>query len=763
MIAGVAGVGASAAAAAAATPTAGSVAPLRSRRGLQTVRLVTGDRVTVRGSDVVEFQRGRAVDTSPILRYVADGDLYVVPAASMPLIEAGRVDERLFNVTGLARVGYHDARHADPATVSAVPVPALARRRDEAYQVRAVLWDRAGASPVPDARGYNEAWFLDPATNQLLGRAPDRGYASLPAGEYRVVSAITTPDPRAPAGISHSLVVVPRLVVAADTTVTLDARMANRISVSVPDSGAEPALGLVGVGVSTPGRTGENYLAGFDISVNRYLETYAGSPPGVTDQDLIFYHRQMLQEPELKVAVVAPRSFAVRAEWYVLSPRLVGVRSLAAVHVGSGSPQELAGLVLRGRLALLDLPPEQGAEFPSRLRDLAAAGALAALHIGASPPSPYEPDLALPVGFAVGPDARALGDAATASGATVRWHGIDGSPYRYDLSFPARGAVPAQLRHDLRGRDLARIRVTYAAQGAPSPGGTGASAYFHGVGIGAGGAARVPRPLVRDEYVTPGEWTLNSTGYYGLEQAWQAPTRYLADRGYTVRWQQAVLGPGFPPGTADALHGVVRAGDDITSGLSMVCDGQGNLGEMLPWAAETGAVTLTQTLYRDGELVGRSDLPSAATFPVPPAAARYELRARLARNGPWWQTATAIEAAWTFTSGHTDAPAVLPLLTVQATADVDASNTTRPGTLHLPIRLHRQDLQQPPAGGELAAEYSSEDGRTWRAAPVSRTASGVWTARLHSAGRGYLSLRFHARDRQGNTLTQTVIRAIRIR
>ncbi|MEU6372015.1 S8 family serine peptidase [Streptomyces sp. NPDC046909] len=82
------------------TPGAGSV-----------VTLVTGDRVLVTkdGAVALPGEDGR----TPLTQTRQSGDdLYVYPEGAVEALAAGRVDEELFNVTGLVRQGYDDA-HSD--------------------------------------------------------------------------------------------------------------------------------------------------------------------------------------------------------------------------------------------------------------------------------------------------------------------------------------------------------------------------------------------------------------------------------------------------------------------------------------------------------------------------------------------------------------------------------------------------------------------------------------------------------------------------
>ncbi|MEU8761719.1 S8 family serine peptidase [Streptomyces sp. NPDC048659] len=100
-----------------------------------TVTLVTGDRVLVtRDADgnPAAAALPREDGTVPLVQTRRAGqDLYVYPEGATPALAAGRVDEELFNVTGLVRQGYDDAGSAtlpliavygtDLATARSVP------------------------------------------------------------------------------------------------------------------------------------------------------------------------------------------------------------------------------------------------------------------------------------------------------------------------------------------------------------------------------------------------------------------------------------------------------------------------------------------------------------------------------------------------------------------------------------------------------------------------------------------------------------------
>ncbi|MEU3251456.1 S8 family serine peptidase [Streptomyces sp. NPDC006997] len=82
----------------------------------RTVTLVTGDQVTVTevgaGKRTVTVARPPGA-TGAVRTQVADGALTVVPDEALPYLRAGTLDARLFDVSGLIRQGFADARTAE--------------------------------------------------------------------------------------------------------------------------------------------------------------------------------------------------------------------------------------------------------------------------------------------------------------------------------------------------------------------------------------------------------------------------------------------------------------------------------------------------------------------------------------------------------------------------------------------------------------------------------------------------------------------------
>jgi subtilisin family serine protease len=75
------------------------------------VTLLTGDRITLASAvaDGVAVQPGKGRDAVRFTVHRDRDSLFVIPSDAAPLIRAGKLDRRLFDVRGLVRAGYHDA------------------------------------------------------------------------------------------------------------------------------------------------------------------------------------------------------------------------------------------------------------------------------------------------------------------------------------------------------------------------------------------------------------------------------------------------------------------------------------------------------------------------------------------------------------------------------------------------------------------------------------------------------------------------------
>ncbi|MDG4796817.1 S8 family serine peptidase [Micromonospora sp. WMMD1082] len=104
---------------AAAAPGTGDAGPAR------TLTLITGDQVTVRGTEVTVAPR----EGVHFVRLQRDRSDYVIPSDAIALLKADRLDERLFNVTTLLEFGFDELSYLPLVVSDATAVRGIATGR----------------------------------------------------------------------------------------------------------------------------------------------------------------------------------------------------------------------------------------------------------------------------------------------------------------------------------------------------------------------------------------------------------------------------------------------------------------------------------------------------------------------------------------------------------------------------------------------------------------------------------------------------------
>ncbi|MEV5826728.1 S8 family serine peptidase [Spirillospora sp. NPDC052242] len=337
--------------------------------------------------------------------------------------------------------------------------------------------------------------------------------------------------------------------------------------------------------------------------------------------------------------------------------------------------------------------------------------------------------------------------------------GADPSPYVFHDFRSARG-VPADPALHTRRAEMARIRTSTRVLDDATSGSlrTYASSAAETGSLG----TNVTRPV-------PDDFTLYLRA--GETVTWDQDLRMYDDAGDEIA-RIFRDGRSYRPGPhADAWNAAVvgQSLDDWGN------ERDGNLLAVAPGCPSTGALdycgrgftgTGTFSLSRDGTVLAERAVTGGGApdieVTVAPEEATYTMRYSIARPDlPAGSVSTAQETVWTFRSASTGEVEQLPLLAARfLPAGLDERNRA-PGdraTL-VPYWVERNPGAAAVPVASIKVEASFDDGATWRTLrPAGGAALGV--VRVDPvAGAEFVSLRSTVKDRDGNAVTQTVVRA----
>lgn len=330
--------------------------------------------------------------------------------------------------------------------------------------------------------------------------------------------------------------------------------------------------------------------------------------------------------------------------------------------------------------------------------------------------------------------------------------GFLGSPYQYHLSWSAGGAMPADLHRVFRDSELAKVRNVIAAQ---VPGAIDRKLY----------SAYVRPPATVVEFTSPGAaffedvYELDADNNLNWQIADLPRAAGAAGSVRTEKWNLGPFGPAFATSPQLPVVWCGRFGDQMNFEIPHFSDqNPDHFGFSRTMAEE-------MRMFRNGQPLISQD-SEFGIFTVPPATATYRLETRSTRStSPF---STEVRGAWTFRSGHVAGgpanEAALPMAALRFAPALDELNSA-PAGKRFKIPLYMQPQQGAVMGewGGVTLDASYDDGVTWHAAPVVKTATGFTATVSHPAATGFVSLRASATDTLGNRTELTIIRAYLLR
>ncbi|MFD9001482.1 S8 family serine peptidase [Streptomyces sp. NPDC059582] len=578
-------------------------------------------------------------------------------------------------------------------------------------------------------------------------------------------------------------VINPQVMVAKDTTVTLDASKVTEVQIRTPKPAEQRGI----LSYQTYRKiAGHGLIQGvmfFDVAKRIYVSPTAQ----VTDGTFEFASRWQMTAPQLR-AKVSGSSTGFTPYYLATSPAFDdrGTR-LTAVDAGAGTAADLKAAHVRGKLAVIRYEFGNDTELAQAA---AAAGAKALMLVmpqGFYPWTRWQPDgdrLPLPVMRAGAAEGTDLLKRAGQRTTTVDFSGTVKSPYLYDVMQVSQQRVPEHLVYTVTDRNSAVVRAAYARTGASAWGSEQRFGWRPYQDTAWNQYTRdVPMGQERVEYVTAGDTLWRHTVHHNTVRERDlelgvgmrdAAHTYKPGQHATERWFAAPVRPSIPHGV-QGWPASVRNGDTLSLYVPEFADseaghwsfaeagGFGGVGTRSA-AGDTSDVTRAE-LYRDGKLVAKSDDGAWGAFEVPAGRAGYRLDLTTARTSADWQFATGTKTSWTFASDSAATATLLPLLQVDYDAPVDARNAVGPHRSHaLGLSVRLPDGLPAPRGVTLKAEVSYDDGSTWTTARTKRLGKGTdfnaTVERPASVHRdAYVTLRITATDSAGDSVRQTVDRA----
>ncbi|MFL6125596.1 S8 family peptidase [Actinophytocola sp.] len=340
----------------------------------------------------------------------------------------------------------------------------------------------------------------------------------------------------------------------------------------------------------------------------------------------------------------------------------------------------------------------------------------------------------------------------------THWYAEDGS--FYGLAWFPHGAMPTGFTRTVRDEELATVTSEF---GAPSPDRTGGKVSFpfptEGDGFVFGVQQEVTLPGARVEHLTTDgvKWQSLLTQQHEKDTEAQLTSpfeSFRAGRTYTRQLNYGVFGPtmtddGFPGGS------VYRLGNELFVDPSLYGDKAGDAGRSLLASAKF-------ELYRGDELLTSAQSPGGSAE-VPAEPGTYRAVVTTTRPRDVFDVSTAVETSWTFRSAFVDEENVVPqpVSAIRFTPSLDAADSAPAGRLFLvPVWLQHNGTGAVDRPRTLTVEVSYDEGMTWRRADVLLNLVALLR---HPAGAESVSLRATATDRDGNSVTETVIRAYKLR
>ncbi|MFJ8824695.1 S8 family serine peptidase [Streptomyces sp. NPDC102467] len=632
-------------------------------------------------------------------------------------------------------------------------------KEEERYTLTVHVKDRSGA-PTAAYLGVQQ---LTGNTDPFPATVGESGTLQLrlKPGSYYLESYLDVRGSHGKDSLGIGYLADPEVTLDRDRDITLDGRQLKEITADVGRTTQTRQL------VMEADRTagGADYTSAVQLPV-KYDSVFAAPTHKVTDGSFEYRTVWRLGKPTLQVDGV--REATVQA-----GSTLIGGRSrLGVVDAGNGATADYKGKNVRGKAVLVRrgdaLTPEQLAEAAQD----AGAKALFVTDDEAGRLSSWfgsEDGSDSPLQIA---SVDAAGGATLAglakAGRKVSMTGTQYTPWVYDVTDEHKGAVPkGSLTYKPGKRELAVLDSKFHAV-KPQDGGEFRYSITDTFPLGIGFLEKIAYPAERTDYVSTGTgqtWHESvQTGPTDLEQSSGLIT-YKGGTHQELDWFKPVWHPWLGSGLS---WGQQRSGSTLQFNTPGWGDsGPDHTGFGDAWSSETNGMDQYTSVSVDGVQVDRKKSSGVYVWDADAAEHTYKVTTDTTLDPARWELSAKGHAEWTVRSAATpdDRWTYLPMINLGFDVDTDLAGDVRGGS-RVPVGIYGQYVKDASGTGTIGGgklEVSYDDGKTWKSVGLGGHGAS-WKGSL-SVPRGaqYISLRASAKDDQGGSVTQEIIRAVGVK
>jgi subtilisin family serine protease len=581
----------------------------------------------------------------------------------------------------------------------------------------------------------------------------------LPEAVYSAMMFAEVQGTHGPNSLGLALLGNPEVNLNADTEVVLDLSKVREIRTTIPQP-SEDSYQRLDYQRTLGGGLWRSFWEPGVVYDSMWAVPTAGT---VTHGDFHLTARWRKEQPVLSVASATHQySDLTRQAGGTQLPK--GRWNLGLVAAGNGAAADFAKLDVAGKAVVVRRNDE--VTDTEQAAAAAAAGAKLLLVANNTPglsqwsyaKDPLDP-APIEVALVSADEGELLFQQAAAKSATVSVVSQPSSDYVYDLVQTYHNTIPAELVKNERPNDLARIDERFHS---PLPGTAGGEFRFDWLSFSNWGIGQMSNRPVNP---TRTDWVSVDDSYVWGQEAYVDGRIYEIDKreGYRANSRSSedwFTTPIERPYVNNNYQAPWRAGG------TMRVDVPGFGGGDHVGMGMDPRMNQTVSLYQGTNLLAQRPGAFVTAEELAPGKLPYRFEVQTSQPAELSSFSTTTHTEWNFFSAAPvdDERTVLPMPQLNYSIDTDKKGSVKNGSDVVVEAVQPDSAVGAGTVGKPTMEFSYDDGVTWQPAVVVQDALGQWSAKFTApAAAHFVSLRAGVRDSEGNSISQTIIRAFGVR